>query len=265
MNEYVALSYLQVGLAAVLIIVNGAVSLLLQLGLTRTLLIASLRTIVQLLLIGWVLQWIFSSQHPLVVLATAAMMTVIAGLSARSRLSHGYAWMWMDTCVSMWISSWSVALYALLFVVDGMDPWYRPQHAIPLLGMILGNTLNGISIGLDAMLQSLTQSRRLIEMRLAHGATGWEATRPERRSAVKSGMMPIINAMMVVGLVNLPGMMTGQLLSGTSPVEAVKYQIAIMFLIASATAVGTVTATLLCFARLVNHHHQLRVDKLRTR
>ena len=240
-------------------------SLSLRLGLARTLLVASLRTVVQLLLIGLVLQWIFQQQQPLVVLATAVFMTIIAGLSARSRLSHVYPMLWIDTCLAMWLSSWLVTLYGLAFVLNGIEPWYRPQYAVPLLGMILGNALNGISIGLDTMLTFIVQSRRLIDMRLSHGASGWEATKPERRAAVKAGMMPIINAMMVVGLVNLPGMMTGQLLSGTSPVEAVKYQIAIMFLIASATALGTVSAMLLCFTRLVSKQHQLCADRLRPR
>ena len=76
------------------------------------------------------------------------------------------------------------------------------------------------------------------------------------RHAVQTGLIPTINAMMVVGIVSLPGMMTGQILAGASPVEAVKYQIVIMFLIASATAVGTVAAVLLSFRRLFNEHHQ---------
>ena len=76
------------------------------------------------------------------------------------------------------------------------------------------------------------------------------------QQAVKTGLIPTINAMMVVGIVSLPGMMTGQLLAGTSPVEAVKYQIVIMFLIASGTALGTVLVVLLSFRRLFNEDHQ---------
>ncbi len=88
------------------------------------------------------------------------------------------------------------------------------------------------------------------------GATRWEAARQPMQHAVRTGMIPIINAMMVVGIVSLPGMMTGQILSGASPLEAVKYQIVIMFLIASATALCTVSVILLSFLRLFNAQHQ---------
>jgi len=263
MSEYLELTYIQVGLAALLILINGAISVTLRLGLAKSLLIASVRTVTQLLLIGLILEWIFHREQPHVLLIAAVFMSLAAGLTASSRLKRSYSWIWVDTCLSMWASSWLVGLYALAFVFHGIKPWYSPQFAIPLLGMILGNTLNGISIGLDSMLHSLATQRNLIEMRLSHGANRWEATRSELQAAVKAGMIPIINSMMIVGIVSLPGMMTGQLLSGTSPIEAVKYQIAILFLIASATALGTVAATTLALLRTTNRDHQLQFEKLR--
>ncbi len=98
--------------------------------------------------------------------------------------------------------------------------------------------------------------RQQVEALLTLGATRWEAARPLVQQAVRTGLIPTINAMMVVGVVSLPGMMTGQILAGASPVEAVKYQIVIMFLIASATALGTVSVVLLSYRRLFNEHHQ---------
>ena len=91
----------------------------------------------------------------------------------------------------------------------------------------------------------------------------WEAALPAIREAARTGMIPILNSMTVVGIVSLPGMMTGQLLAGVSPVQAVKYQIVIMFLIASATALGTVGAVLLGYLRLFNRRHQFRFEALR--
>src|SRR3569623_2692060 len=120
-----------------------------------------------------------------------------------------------------------MALLGLLRV----EPWYSPQYAIPLLGMILGNTLNGISLGLDRLGGELSGRRAPVEALLALGATRWEAARGPIRQAVRTGLIPTINAMMVVGIVSLPGMMTGQILAGADPVEAVKYQIVMMFLI----------------------------------
>src|SRR5260370_14082226 len=141
-------------------------------------------------------------------------------------------------------------------VLVRVRPWYSPQSAIPLLGMILGNTLNGISLGLDRLGGELGGKRDQVEALLALGATRWEAARRPIQQAVRTGLIPTINAMMVVGIVSLPGMMTGQLLAGASPVEAVKYQILIMFLIASAAALGTVSVVLLSYRRLFNDEHQ---------
>src|SRR5262249_2564625 len=143
-----------------------------------------------------------------------------------------------------------------LFVIVPVRPWYSPQHAIPLLGMILGNTLSGISLGLDRLGGELRARRTRVETLLALGATRWEAAREPIRHAVRTGMIPILNGMMVVGIVSLPGMMTGQLLAGIAPIHAVKYQIVIMFLIASGTALGVVAAVLLTYRRLFNEHHQ---------
>ena len=122
--------------------------------------------------------------------------------------------------------------------------------------MILGNTLNGVSLGLDRLGSEFIANRDRVEALLALGSTRWEAARGTVQQAVRTGLVPTINAMMVVGIVSLPGMMTGQLLAGTSPIEAVKYQIVIMFLIASGTALGTVFVVLLSFRKLFNQDHQ---------
>ena len=159
------------------------------------------------------------------------------------------------------MSSWLVTGVAL-FGILGVEPWYSPQYAIPLLGMMLGNTLNGISLGLDRFGSDLVGQRDQVETLLALGATRWEAAGPQVRQAVRTGMIPILNAMMVVGLVSLPGMMTGQILAGIDPIEAVKYQIIIMFMIASATALGTVSVVLLSYLRLFDHRHRLRRERL---
>jgi putative ABC transport system permease protein len=149
-----------------------------------------------------------------------------------------------------------------LFVIVPARPWFSPQFAIPLLGMILGNTLNGIALGLDRLGGELAAKRSQVETILALGATRWEAARQSIQQAVRTGMIPLINSMMVVGIVSLPGMMTGQLLVGARPIEAVKYQIVIMFLIASGTALGTVAVVLLSYLRLFGQDHQFLYHRI---
>ncbi len=260
--SYHALSYLDVSAAAALILINGIVSIALRLRMERSLLLASVRTTVQLLLVGFVLQWVFAIDRWYVVVAMLLVMTLVAGYTAAGRNERRFAGMWASTLLSMGISSWLITAYALLVVLHGIDHWYQPQYAIPLMGMVLGNTLNGISVGLGTLTNELSLRRGEIDSALSLGATRYEAALPTLRQAIRLGMTPIINSMMVVGLVSLPGMMTGQLLSGTSPIEAVKYQIMIMFLVASATALGTVGVVALSYLRLFSKDHQFLFHSL---
>jgi len=144
-----------------------------------------------------------------------------------------------------------------------VQPWFDPQYLIPLLGMVLGNTLTGISLGLDRFMEGVTTQRDQIETLLTLGATRWEAAHKQVQEAIRTGMIPTINSMMVMGLVSLPGMMTGQILAGANPIDAVRYQIVIIFMIASGAALGTFGVVLLAFRRLLSPDHQLRLDLLR--
>ncbi len=254
MSELTELHYWQVGLAASLIVVSAAVSLLLRLGLERRLLVAGVRTVVQLLAVGLVLRWLFTEGQPYVVVVMV-VMTVIAGMAAVGRCDRRYRGIVLDSILSVWLSAWCITVIAVVVVVQPR-PWHLPQYWIPLLGMILHNTLNGISLGLDRFTSELQSRRDEIESLLALGATRWEAARTPVQQAVRTGMIPTLNTMMVVGLVSLPGMMTGQLLAGVAPVQAVMYQIVIMFLIAAGASLGTVGVVLLGYRRLFNPDHQ---------
>ena len=162
----------------------------------------------------------------------------------------------------MFISSFTIALFAL-FVVVGNEPWYQPQYAIPLLGMLLGNTMNGIALALDRLTQTAWEQRDVIEARLMLGYSSLEAVSDIRQQVFRSGLIPIINAMAAAGIVSLPGMMTGQILAGADPVEAVKYQIMIMFLITGGAGFGTLAAVHLGVKRLFDDRERLRLDRLK--
>ncbi len=161
----------------------------------------------------------------------------------------------------MFVSTFAVTLFTLLVII-GNDPWYTPRYAIPLLGMMFGNAMNGVSLGLDRLTQTVWQQRAIIDARLALGHTAAQAIADIRRDATRSGMMPIINAMAAAGIVSLPGMMTGQILAGAPPLQAVKYQILIMFMIAAGTGFGTFAAISLGARRLSDERQRLRLDHL---
>ncbi|MFM0117973.1 MULTISPECIES: ABC transporter permease [unclassified Paraburkholderia] len=255
------LSLWDVAIAALLIVVNGAVSVALKLDLERKLAWAAVRTVVQLLAIGYVLGWVFRYDRWYVVLPLMIVMTLIAGFAGAQRGNRTYRGQRADSVLSIWVSSWLVAAVGL-FVVIRIHPWYEPQYAIPILGMILGNTLTGVSLGIERMTEELTARRDRVDMALALGATRWEAAQAPARQAVRAGMMPTLNQMAVVGVVSLPGMMTGQVLAGQSPLQAVRYQIVIMFLIAASSALGTVGAVLLTYRRLFSAEHRFLSARL---
>lgn len=260
--NYQALSMGDVAIAASLILTNGALSLGMQLGLERQLIVAAVRTVVQLLVIGYVLGWVFQFAYWYVVLPLMCLMTLIAGVSVSGRGKRTYKGQLADSIISIWASSWLIAAIGLSLIIH-VRPWYEPQYAIPILGMILGNTLTGVSLGIERMTQELVSNRNYVEMVLALGGSRWEASKDAARQAVRAGMMPTLNQMTVVGIVSLPGMMTGQILAGESPLAAVRYQIVIMFMIAAASTLGTVGAVFLTYRRLFSTDHCFMLERLK--
>jgi UDP-glucose/iron transport system permease protein len=264
MSDVIHLSAYDLAIAAGFVVVAGLVSLAFQLRLETRLAHASVRTVVQLLLIGYILKWVFEIDRLWLIGIVMLVMIAAASRAAVQRQDRTYAgagWWAFLTLVCCGL----LTTYAVTGAVIGEGAWRSPRYVIPLLGMILGNGLNGISLCLDQLLERLHERRAVIEMELAHGATRWEAAREPVADAVRRGMIPIINSMMVVGIVSLPGMMTGQILSGTDPLEAVKYQIVVMFMIAAATSLGCIGIAMLTYRSLFNQRHQLRVERIHRR
>jgi len=191
-------------------------------------------------------------------------MLLVAGREVMARQKRRFRgwWGYALGTVSMFLSSFTVAVFALV-VILGDTPWYTPQYAIPLLGMLLGNTMNGIAIAMDRLTTTAWEQREIIEARLMLGQSWDEAISAIRQQAIRSGLIPIINAMAAAGVVSLPGMMTGQILAGAPPVEAVKYQILIMFLITVGTGLGTLGAVTIGSRRLFDARQRLCLDRLR--
>jgi len=252
------------GLAALLVLSLGFVSWRLRLGITSQILIAALRTVIQLLLIGLILKTLFGHVDLLWVALIAVIMVLVAGREIHARQTRRFRGWWgfgMGT-VSMFISSFVVAILALVVLVQA-DPWYHPRYAIPLLGMIMGNSMTGVSLAMDRLTHGIWQQRSQIEARLILGHSWNQAAEQIQREAMRSGMMPMINAMAAAGIVSLPGMMTGQILAGSSPVEAVKYQILVMFLITAGAGFGTLAVVRVGTGRLFDDRHRLRLDRLK--
>lgn len=252
------------GLAAFLLLVHAAVSLRFQLGLERRLAWAALRATAQLFLLGYLLERVFHLDEPLLVIGVMLLMTLLAGREALARTTRRVPGLSRVTGTVMLVSAWLVTLHGLILVL-GVEPWWSPRHAIPILGMILGNTLTGISLGLEALLRALDEQRASIEGHLAMGASPQRATREWVQEAIRTATVPILNTMAVVGVVSIPGMMTGQILGGGDAALAARYQLFILFAIAAGTAGGAVGAVLWARSLLFDERCRLRLDRLERR
>lgn len=259
----IPLSYWDLAVAAILLLINGALSVAMALRLERPLLVAAVRMVVQLTLVGLVLKQLFALQSPWLTLGVALGMVGFAGYEIMGRQDRTLlgGWTYGLGCGAMAFAAALVMVVALTTAVRP-DPWYDARYAIPLLGMVLGNTMSGISLALNTLSTAAVRERAAIEARLALGSSRWEALRTQQRQALRTGLMPIVNAMSATGLVSLPGMMTGQILGGVDPAEAVKYQILIMFLIAGSTGLGVLLATFGAVHRLTDARDRLRLDRL---
>ncbi len=261
--NFVSLGYADLALASLLLLFSGLLSIYLRLGLERRMGIAAVRMVIQLLLIGLVLKLLFSLVSPLWTGLAAAVMVGLAGREVMARQKRKFSgwWTYGIGTTSLMLAGTIVTVLALTTQIRP-EPWFDPRFAIPILGMILGNTMNGVSIGLDRLMNAAVSERAAIEARLALGHDRATAFRPQVREACRSGLIHIINAMSAAGVISLPGMMTGQILAGVDPTEAVKYQILILFLVAGSTGMGTLAAVMFAVRRLSDPRHRLRLDRI---
>jgi putative ABC transport system permease protein len=259
----VELTVLDLGLAALLLVVNGAISLAFGLRLETSLAVAALRMTVQLAAVGFVLKFVFAQTSPLWTLLIALVMVLVAGYELMQRQERRFAGWWAYGLghLTLLLVGGLATLYAVVAVI-GPEPWHAPRYVLPILGMVLGNTLTSVSLALQMLTESAERERAAIEARIALGATRFEAFAPVLRRALRTAITPLLNSMSVAGIVTLPGMMTGQILAGADPAEAAKYQIMIMFVLTGASGLGALAATLGGVLLLSDARHRLRLDRL---
>ncbi len=212
-----------------------------QIDKSKLLIVASVKMTVQLVLAGFILTYIFKNPHPLFTLTYLGAMLVFSihrVLSRNKELNHAFQ---VVIVLSMSLSGLFILLYFVCVVV-GESIW-NPQYVIPISGMIMGNTMTGVSLGIKTFREALAGQQRRIQALLCIGAAPKTILLPFVKQALETAMLPTLNSMIGMGIVSLPGMMTGQILAGALPSTAILYQIAIMI------AICTVV-TCACFGSL---------------
>lgn len=257
----VMLTLPEVASAAALLVFPLAASSYLRLGLTARLGVSALRAALQLGLLAYViLEPLFAARSPLPVLAYVCFMMCVAALEAYSRCSYTYPRLLRDALASIVAGVGAVVAVALLCVLrTAARPWWKPRVVVPIIGMLLGNAISTTVLGLDRVLTELAERRAAVEFRLTLGASLAEAVRPAVRAAFHAGLTPCLNQLSVVGIVSMPGMLTGQILGGASPLGACAFQLTILYLIMAAACASLAASTSLAICSVAH----LRAHRLR--
>ena len=240
-NALINISWVHVGITTVFILLAGACSLYLRLSMARDLLVGTIRTFLQLFLLGYVLKIVFDIKNPWIIFSLFTFMIIFAAITISGRVKEKQVPYFLPVLASIFLSYTVINVFVMTVIIQ-VKPWYQPVYFIPIGGMIIGNSMNALAISINSWFEGIKKERDRIELYLSLGASPAESTADNYRDAVRAGMIPSINALMTVGIVFIPGMMTGQILAGIEPLIAIKYQIVIMLLLAGATGISTMIA-----------------------
>ena len=221
-------------IALAMVAVAAGISGIMRMGIGKTLLWSACRALLQLCAMGFIMAFVIKSNNPWFVLLLIAVMLVAAvqiTLSRATGVPKGMAGpVLLSLVVTMLIM---VSLVTELIIRP--QPWYAPQLVVPLTGMLLGNTVSTLAVGLSRFFESMRERRDEIDTLLALGATAWEAARPSIVSSIRLGLLPTTASLASAGIVTVPGMMAGQVIAGGNPIDATKYQFLILAVIAALT------------------------------
>ena len=221
-----------------LLLMSIGLAHILRAGQGRDIFWSGLRMFVQLMIVGYLLHLVFALESALPVLLILVVMTGFAVQTIGARVETKMPNFYRVVGAAMLFGCGGMTFFFCTLVI-GLEPWYDPRYLIPLAGMVIGNSMTGASLAAERLAAEFRERREEIETALCLGSSAKVAAEPAVSSAFRAALIPSVNAMAAMGLVFLPGMMTGQILSGTEPLIAVKYQIAIMCVITGSVALTT--------------------------
>jgi uncharacterized protein (TIGR00245 family) len=256
------LNWTNVGVGFSFIVVNALLSQILHLGVGASLLTAAVRCVIQLSIMALVLQSVFDASTPVAVAGISALLMVLGTFeTVANKAKRRHQHMIPTIFIAMSCSSIPVSILGSRFGM-GYEPFWQPAQFIPTLGMLCGNTISSMTVSITSVLKELEENREKIEMQLAFGASRFEAAKPLITDALRLALLPTINQMSVIGLISIPGMMTGAILGGASVEQAAKLQMVIMFMISSSAALSSMIATVLALNIVIDNEHRIRPDRI---
>lgn len=245
-------SNLSLFLALMLVLIAIFISSKERLGLSRDIIVSSVRTIIQLIFVGFVLKYVFQVDNAILTCIITLLIIVNASIQANKRNPNRHK-QFIHSFVAIFLST-SITL--LILILSGAIK-FIPSQVIPISGMIASNSMVAIGLCYNNMnIQFIDQRQQVLE-KLALGASIKLASLSILQQSIRTGIQPTIDSAKTVGLVSLPGMMSGLIFAGVDPVHAIKYQIMVMFMLLSATSIGTVIAGYFSYKNYYNNHSQL--------
>lgn len=246
----------RVVLSVVFMLVAIGVSRWQESDLEKELLVATIRSFVQLIAIGYVLELVFDVDNPLITVLILVVMTVVAGRTAANRAKK--------TPNAQMIALVSIAVGSILtisiLIIFGVFQ-FIPQDIVPIGGMVIGNSMTTATLVITRLTSDFHDQRNMIESKLALGATSRQASLTQFQRTIKSAMSPIVDTTKTVGLIKLPGAMTGMILAGASPLQAVQLQLIVMYMLVGAGTFTGLIAAYLTYRQFFTPMHQLVFDR----
>ncbi|KXL52993.1 putative iron export permease protein FetB [Anaerotignum neopropionicum] len=256
MNHIVVLNLWQFGIVYLLLLIVLAIMKHCKINQSKLLVVGSFRMSVQLVLAGLILTYIFKNPHPLFVLLYLSAMIALSIHTALARNKGINRRFQRIVACALTLSG----LFVILFFVTGVVgvSFWNPQYTIPISGMIMGNAMTGVSLGLKTFHENITIQKTQIDTLLYMGAAPKNILLPFVNKAVETALLPTLNSLLGMGIISLPGMMTGQILSGTLPTTAIMYQIAIMIAITAVVCLAVFCSLFFGYRTLYNKQNQIK-------
>ncbi|MCE1245931.1 MAG: iron export ABC transporter permease subunit FetB [Firmicutes bacterium] len=255
-TSYIKIDEISLACSLIFMVIAIVFSYIEKTKLEKELMIATVRCFFQLMAVGYVLRAVFKSDKWYFVVILVVTMITVAGFDAarREKKTPGA---FLIAVVSITAGS-IIVMGIIASLILKVDCWYNPQYIVPIMGMLIGNSMNGASILFNRLYSEIKSNRDKIEARLSLGATPKQALGESVAAAIKAAMIPVINNTMVVGIVSLPGMMTGQIIAGADPADSVRYQIVIMYMLPAAVSITTWISARMAGNRFFTEAMQLR-------
>ncbi len=225
----------------------------------KQIVIATLRMTIQLVIAGYILTLLFENPHPFLIIMIILFMEAFAVHNIFKQVNHPIPKKLKKVILFSMLGGTITSLLYFSFVVINFTPWYEPRYVIPIAGMIIGNAMTGISLGVKSLLEGFHSNKERIEGALMLGATPKDAVKEYVNNSFDSAILPTINSMVGMGIVFLPGMMTGQILAGVSPLLAIKYQIVILLGILGSVALTVILFLYFGYRTFFNKEAQLQL------